>query len=207
MTRGNPLVPCAAAAVPGRDYRRRRVVDAARTLFVGQGFHRTGVAQIETASGVRVQQIYRDFGSKEGVIAAIVQEDLETYLDEGELNRAAGAGDRDALRRWIRRCGGFEGTIEDCRMMTEIFAEAGRNPRIGEINRSTNARVRRALRLAIGALAPDAETGRRDGVADLLMALSIGLMAGRAVDDQLRTDAVRIQLAAIVDRELNALAD
>ncbi|RZM06398.1 MAG: TetR/AcrR family transcriptional regulator, partial [Sphingomonas sp.] len=37
----------------------------ARRLFVEHGFHSTGIALIAKESGVAVQQLYRDFPSKE----------------------------------------------------------------------------------------------------------------------------------------------
>ena len=66
------------------DARRDKLLDAARTLFAERGFHSTGVAQIASASGVKVGQIYRDFANKEEIVAAIAVRDLEQFLAEDE---------------------------------------------------------------------------------------------------------------------------
>ena len=55
--------------------RRRRITDAARKLFVANGFHATGMAQLAKASGIAVGQIYRDFAAKEDIVAALVTAD------------------------------------------------------------------------------------------------------------------------------------
>ena len=52
--------------VPHREkalLRREKIVSAARRLFIANGFHATGVAQIAKESGIAVGQIYRDFSS------------------------------------------------------------------------------------------------------------------------------------------------
>ena len=69
------------------------MLDTARKLFIENGFHGTGVAQIAARSGIKVGQIYRDFSSKEDIIAAIVNSDCRSFL--GRRNAAP----RDPARR------------------------------------------------------------------------------------------------------------
>src|SRR3546814_6846394 len=65
--------------------RRDRLLQVARTLFIEQGFHQTGTAQIAAASGIAVGQMYRDFKNKEAIIAAICEADVEAWLEEKAL--------------------------------------------------------------------------------------------------------------------------
>jgi len=181
-------------------------MDAARALIVERGFHATGVAQIEAASGVRVQQIYRDFCSKEGVIAAIAAADADACIAEPELDRAVAAGDRAAIRRWLRRSGTEELSDDECRMMAEIFAEAARNPRIRAVVDDLNARVLRAIARALDALTPGIALARRDALAELLMTLGVGVMTSRATRTGYPLAAVRDAVGRVVDCELEALA-
>jgi AcrR family transcriptional regulator len=44
--------------------RREKIIEAARKLFIDNGFHATGVAQIAKESGIAVGQLYRDFASR-----------------------------------------------------------------------------------------------------------------------------------------------
>src|SRR3982751_221809 len=92
--------------------RRQLILDTARNLFVRNGFHGTGVAQIADASGVKVGQIYRDFSSKEDIIAAIALADLSQFLDEPTLNRAIDFDNTDAIRAWILAFVAYEDDIE-----------------------------------------------------------------------------------------------
>src|SRR3546814_20363284 len=75
--------------------RRDRLLQVARTLFIEQGFHQTGTAQIAAASGIAVGQMYRDFKNKDAIIPTISEADAEPGLGEqaladAEVGREAG---------------------------------------------------------------------------------------------------------------------
>ena len=81
-------------------------MDVARTLFTEQGFHRTGVAQIAAASGIKVGQIYRDFADKEAIVAAIVESDLAAFLQRhGNPYQRIGADDLSEVQLAIGSSG------------------------------------------------------------------------------------------------------
>lgn len=201
------MPPAREGAVERSEARRRAVTDAARHLVLERGFHRTGMAQVEAASGVRVQQIYRDFGSKEGVIAAIVEQDVLVCLDEEELDSAIARDDRAAIRRWLSWAGEEDASPDDCRMMMEVFAEAGRNPRVRAINDQVRDRVHAAVGRALDALSPGLNSERRCRLVNLFTFLGNGALATRAVDPDAPFDAVREELTRIIERELDALGD
>jgi AcrR family transcriptional regulator len=54
-----------------RDATRSRIVDAARDLFVEQGYARTTIADIARAADVAPQTVYWAFGSKAGLVRDI----------------------------------------------------------------------------------------------------------------------------------------
>jgi TetR/AcrR family transcriptional regulator, regulator of cefoperazone and chloramphenicol sensitivity len=62
---------------------RERVVDAARTLWATQGFAAVTIDQIAAEAGVSVQTIYSAFGSKGGILTALL----------GRLEQQAGLDD------------------------------------------------------------------------------------------------------------------
>lgn len=161
--------------------RRRRIAEAARKLFVEKGFHGTGVAQIAADSGVGVGQLYRDFASKEEIVAEIVQTHVGIFLDEEGLHDAVLRQDAPAARRWLSRFleeGGQDDECapEDCAIFAEIHAEASRNARIAVIVRDTDARVRGNIATALGVLAPGAAlAGRRMMLARIILSLAHGL--------------------------------
>jgi len=185
------------------DARREHLLETARALFVQRGFHRTGVAQIAAASGVKVGQIYRDFNGKEDIIAAIVERDIEGFLYEGELADAIERGDKVAVRSWITRLTGVEEPIEDCRMMTEILAEIARNDRMAEINRRIEKRVRGSLATALASLVPSAADDQcLNMLAELIMTMCTGLMCRRIASETLDITMLHRTIEQIIDAEL-----
>lgn len=198
-------VPEPASRGARADTRRRHLLDVARVLFFDQGFHQTGIAQIAARSGIRVGQIYRDFESKEAIIAAICEEDMSGWLEEDALAAAVDARDLSAIRRWIARFGEQDGSVEECRMMTEIMAEAGRNPRVAEIYRSLHARVRACLNRALTALAPGMRPGEVAALTELILVMGSGTMSLRVLDPEGADLAGRI-IPRLLDRELDTLA-
>ena len=166
-----PLIPAGRAAE-----RRQHILDTSRRLFIENGFHRTGVAQISAASGVKVGQIYRDFSAKEDIIAAIALRDLSQFLDEAGLDRAIHAGDMIAVREWILAFVTYDEDVDGYRLMPEIMAESSRNTRIARLREEISARVKSALTTALAAWAPgtDRKTARSE-LADLILTLGSGL--------------------------------
>ena len=63
--------------------RKEQVLEAAVECFKLQGFHKTSMSQISAAAGMSSGHIYHYFGSKEGIVEAIVARDrsqIETYI-------------------------------------------------------------------------------------------------------------------------------
>lgn len=133
--------------------RRQHLLNTARRLFVEKGFHQAGMAQVARASGIAIGQIYRDFANKEAIVAAICEANLVTWLEEEKLQAAVEAGNAPAIRTWIKRIVTDELAVEDRRLMSELLAEAGRNPTIAAINRKEDARLRSSLDSALSSLA------------------------------------------------------
>ncbi|WP_158298541.1 MULTISPECIES: TetR/AcrR family transcriptional regulator [unclassified Sphingobium] len=186
------------------DARRRHLLDVARTLFIEQGFHQTGIAQIASVSGIKVGQIYRDFESKEAIIAAICEADVITWLEEDVLAGAVAAGDMVAVRAWLTRFGGQKDTADDFRLVTEILAEAGRNPRIAQIYRCLDDRVGKSLSAALVALAPH---GTGSCTIESLVELILTLGAGTACRQIVHKEATSRATNWIIEKILACDAD
>ena len=154
--------------------RRNKLVEAARILFGEHGFHGTGMAQIADASGIRVGQIYRDFESKEDIIAAMVATDLSDFLDEAVLAQAIAMGDRQRVRRWVLDLMIRKQQPNDSTLLPEILAEASRNPRVAAIMREGDQRIRRHVAAALAMLAPHADSECARCVEELMMTLMMG---------------------------------
>jgi AcrR family transcriptional regulator len=67
----------------GRELRgaraRKDILDAAERLFAQRGYAGMTVAQLSEASGLPVSSIYWHFGSKDGVLAAVLEQGLQAF--------------------------------------------------------------------------------------------------------------------------------
>lgn len=162
--------------------RRSKIVATARQLFAENGFHATGVAQIASKSGVAVGQLYRDFSSKEAIVASIAQTDCLDYLGPDSLRRGIERRDTDAVWAWLRAFMD-RGDADGGALITEIVAESTRNPTIAALFHTTSCDVRRTMLAALEVLAPgEALAQRRAQLADLALALSLGLLQHRVLN-------------------------
>ena len=169
-------IDCGAAGPSRADLRRRRITDAARKLFVVNGFHSTGMAQLAKESGVAVGQIYRDFASKEDIVAALVETDCGRLMMYDQLE-AAIRDDRPAIvRAWLIEFLDPGECRDDARLFAEIVAESGRNARIAALFRTLHDQMREHILAALALLAPGAALAtRREEMTEAMMTLSLGL--------------------------------
>ena len=188
------------------ELRRRRIIEAARTLFVENGFHATGVAQIAKASGVAVGQLYRDFEAKEDIVAAIVEGDCARLLERESLHQAIASRDREAVWHWIRQF--IRPTVDRAAilMFAEIIAESTRNPRIAAIFARTRADVSVNMLSAVALLVPgDRAAERRLLLSELVLTQSLGLKQQFLLQPELDIDRMVDAIMVAVVREVDSL--
>jgi AcrR family transcriptional regulator len=186
--------------------RRGHLLDVARTLFIEQGFHQTGTAQIAAASGIAVGQMYRDFENKEAIIEAICQADVEAWLEEKALADAVAVRNIGAIRAWLERFGTRKQPEDRCRLLAEIIAEAGRNPRVADIYRCVDLRVRQSLSAALTALAPDGTSAKHiAAVAEYILTLGAGGLCRRIAHPQQCADQIDRFVDAAIFNDLEHL--
>ncbi len=87
-------------AAPSGDT-RDRVLHAAAELFSARGFAGTSISAIREASGVLPSSMYWQFGSKQGILSAVLEEASEHWLEQTSTSA------RRALERPAA-------TVEDC---------------------------------------------------------------------------------------------
>lgn len=197
---------CCGAPKNNAELRRARVIEAARRLFIENGFHATGIAQIAKASGVAVGQLYRDFSAKEDIVAAIVNTDCRSFMAAESLRQAIDDGDSQKVLEWIHdlvtpnRDGG------DPRLFAEILAEAARNPRVASIFAGTHDDVRRLMLNALEMLAPGAAlTTRRLALADVILTISLGMLHHGMIRPESDDKPLMESLIATIDRDIESL--
>ena len=111
--------------------KRAQLLETAERLFYDNGFHATGIDRIVQAAGVVRMTLYNHFSSKEALIAAVLDDRHERFLDRiDQAVAAAPAGGRaralvEAYCVWLD-----EASRRGCIMVRAIGEFAESSPRL-----------------------------------------------------------------------------
>lgn len=108
---------------------RERILNAARSCFVKHGFHTASMAKIAETAGMSPGLIYRYFDSKNDIILAIIEQQLE----DARADIAALAPDTDLVplfRQLFTDWQRGESELMNPALLLEMTAEATRDPQI-----------------------------------------------------------------------------
>ena len=192
------------------DARRRQILDGAASCFARNGFHATSMQDVLKEVDLSAGAVYRYFGGKDELIAAIVTEVLDTV--RGILEQAAGESPPptpDVLvpRALARMREQRPATLDSGewmfpRLMLQVWTETTRNPELAAVMTDGYDKVRTALgkvtesyRTA-GLLPADADT---DAMARTMVAVVQGFAAQTALfgalPDRTMGDGLRALMA------------
>ncbi len=169
---------------------RRRILEAALTLFMRKGFHQTSMRDIARGAGVSLGNAYNHFAGKRDLILAVAA--LESGEQDSLIAALRAAPDRaTALSGFVDAFYRGAANQETAAITAEILAESLRDPEIGAAFSENRQRLADAL---TEALCPgDA------GTADAL----IDLVEGRALRDVLDGRAT----APVAPADLHRMAE
>jgi TetR/AcrR family transcriptional regulator, repressor for uid operon len=127
--------------------RRERIVEAAERAFVRNGFHAATMQHVAEEAGMSPGNLYRYFPSKEAIVEGLCEVDKARRAGSFDAfaDFMAHNGDLTEALRWGMREHVLSKPPEKARMIVEIWAEAGRNPRVAEITRTLDADVLNGL--------------------------------------------------------------
>lgn len=102
---------------PTGDGTRERILETARRLFHEQGYHATGVATILREAGVHSGSLYHAFGSKEALLAAVL-EHYHAHLLEERVMGPVEARETDPVARVFCLLAAYRAGLaaNECRM-------------------------------------------------------------------------------------------
>jgi AcrR family transcriptional regulator len=149
--------------------RRESMLAAAASLFDAQGYHRTTMEQIATASGSGIATVYKYFQSKEGVVCGLLQPDLDRILAAGE--RVIARPPADPARAVITllaeygELGGHNWARRELLRMT-IFKGLGNSAQLGEFIDTGESQVQSQLKRLLTDLRRLGRLARDISVAD-----------------------------------------
>lgn len=181
--------PSPRSTRPSRDEVRRALLDAAARVFARRGIDAASLDDVAAAAGFTKGAVYSNFGSKDGLVAALVDDRVTAYLDLGldavsDLeapfpDRVQALGDRlttafDDQRDWTL-------------LFLEMWQRAVRSGRIESTflqrRHELHASITTAIVHHFGAAGADLPMPPED-LATLLLALSNGLAIERQTDSR-----------------------
>lgn len=188
------------------EQRRRQVLDAALRCFREKGFAGASIGDICKTAGMSPGHLYHYFSSKDDIVAAIAEADR--HQAAATFERIAAQGDlAEALLAALDPEVDLGEFGIDGGLAFDVFAEAGRNPRVAAAVRSIYREVNRALASLITAEQAD---GRIDdgidpeGAALTITALVEGLVVMSVSHDEAElaraTPSVRRMIRAALGR-------
>lgn len=127
---------------------RERILVAAQKCFVERGFHAASMANIAETAGMSAGLIYRYFASKNEIILAIVELQLDMLLDDIKLKRKVDM--TTELIASFNRCGDDQARGMNPALLLEMSAEATRDPRIAAAVSGFDLALRHALTRWLG---------------------------------------------------------
>lgn len=147
-----------------KDQTKRQLLDAARRVFLQQGFLRATVEQVAAEAGFTTGAVYSAFGGKAELFLAVLDERIDERA-EGMRGAAKGAetpeeAARAVARQWIET---LRGEPAWTLLLIEFWVYAARDP---ALHGDVIERHRRPLEAAAGIMT---ELGGRHPEFDLLM--------------------------------------
>jgi TetR/AcrR family transcriptional regulator, repressor for uid operon len=192
-------------ANPKAEVRRQQILDAAAECFRKSGFHGASMSEIAKSFGMSAGHIYNYFDSKESIIQALVQRDLDQTLDR----IAKLQGEKDILKAMLGTVDeGVQRRIERSELDTEILAEAARNSKVAATVQDTDSVIREKVMNLIKSIQPS----RHAPVCELslaakstiLMALFDGLQIRAIRDPNMKADEVGRVLKVVITQMLQS---
>jgi AcrR family transcriptional regulator len=122
------VVSAAEAATP------QVILEAARTRLLADGYAGLSTRKVAHEAGVPLSQVHYHFGSKGGMVLALLQAENERRLDR---QTAMYAEDVPLWRRYERACDFLEDDLESgyVRVLQEMIAAGWSTPEIGAATR------------------------------------------------------------------------
>lgn len=186
---------------------RARVLDAAASLIASRGYAATSISALSEAAGVRPASIYWAFGSKEGVLAAVITHSAETwFLAHGPEIAAALTADAWEGTRSLAPL--FAEQPDFLRLLLVLSLERrDGDPAILESARQVRATVVDAVGRFLDPSVSVADPAQRAIVCRDLARLLVMLIDGSFVARQIEGDAVAVadDFALIADALRGAL--
>lgn len=108
---------------------RASILDAAKQALLDVGYAGLSTRKIAEAAGVPLSQIHYHFGSKQGLVLEVLEEENQMLLDR---QKTMYASDMPLWKQWVQACDYLEDDLESgyVRVLQEMMAAGWSNPEI-----------------------------------------------------------------------------
>lgn len=170
---------------------RERVLAAAAELIASQGYAATSIAKISKASGTNPASIYWAFGSKEGLLAGVMERAAEEFFRQ--IEAPEGADSWDAL---ARLADAFAGGPEFLRLLLVLSLERrDGDPQVLEAARRVRTSAADGLADAYSRAFHIENPFQRRAICERLARFTLMLLDGVFVASQIEPDTTDLERA------------
>jgi AcrR family transcriptional regulator len=166
---------------------RELILDATERLMATHGYAATSISDIRKACGLPPSSIYWHFGSKEGVLAAVMQRGADRFF--AAIPEADDAGGQLAILATLQ-----SQHPEFLRLFYMLSLERNNEPAVAAVIRSVRETAIRRFRDAIARLLPaDVRPAKADRVVTELTAMAVALSDGVFFAEHLEPDSTDVE--------------
>lgn len=157
---------------------RERILDTAERLFFVDGIGVTGVDRVAAEAGVAIATLYQHVGSKDGLLAAVLERRLAAWTEQWDASIEASRSPREQLLALFDALAEFRrtsGTTQWCAFLATASERPSGDPDDPVVRLVLADTAVLATRLR--ELAQDAGVGDVDAVVDQLLVVYNGALA------------------------------
>jgi AcrR family transcriptional regulator len=129
--------------------RRRQIIEAARTRFIANGFHQTGVQDIAITADISLGLLYRYFKNKDALILEVARRDVDAIVDAINAMPDTGLNSGAIPDLWGQQMRNFVLAVasdkSEMRLLNDMQSEAARNPELLRQMQIDDARMTTAI--------------------------------------------------------------
>lgn len=182
---------------------RDDILDVAGQIMSSHGYEGTSIAVLSKATGLNVSSIYWHFGSKAGLLAALMERGAQRFLGDLESVLVAAPGHQtpQARLRWVmgRFCETFAVHREFLRLLIVLLVTHGDSVSHAVVQRvraQGRDSVRRQIEIAFSAGQTAAQAAHvAEQLADYAIALIEGAFLAKEANPSLPFENLMLQLA------------
>lgn len=178
-----------APSTPQGEASRERLFEAAIALFAERGYAATGIDAVCRQAAVARTALYWHFGSKEGLLAAVIERVGRTWIEEIRKSAYLAADPEERLERLVQT---WQTLVEEqphlLRLLLLVQLERSGSSlttrrALERVRSEAETALVQGIEDSVGAPVPDA-----DLIADTMLSLLSGALLRRLMDPELPLD-------------------